>query len=207
MANLISYYARRAGEHIPARTERPAQYAVGQPPRDYWGKAARFARTLGYTLEHSPKPREIDPACDGVTAGYIPEGMRNRACSCGRIHDPGESFTIAIAPGLNPAKEYAVVCHELAHAFLRHSPHSEEDLRLRRIKAIFEPPRKNREDFGHEVSAHLASIAACRANGLRIAVDGLGYLADRVRGHGRLIGDEERQAAFLAGRAIAQALS
>lgn len=202
MKDVIDWYADTAArsrylEHYPV-----AQYAVGQPPADYWQKGVRFARSLGFTLKHGWEPRiKSGPGCDGHTVGYAPE---DECPGCGDFHEP---HVIVIAPDLNPAREYAVLCHELAHAYLHHAPHTYREWAEWLLSQMMSPlPEEKTEDFSDEVTAHLASIAACKANGLRIHKTGLGYLRDRVEGFRRLIGEKERYAALLAGRAIAAAM-
>jgi hypothetical protein len=195
MMDVINHIADDAERHRHDSRCDSRQYATGNPPHDYWGKAARFARSIGFTLIHGWEPRdEIGEGCDGYTTAYIPP-----CPGCGGLH--GKPQTIIIAPDLNPAQEFAVVSHELAHAYLNHPPKNADVLGARRFLSMI--TGTSGRDPRQETSAHLASMAACAANGLYPHYSSTCYVK-QASSH---VEGSERHAAFLAGRAIAEALA
>jgi IrrE N-terminal-like domain len=205
MMDVINGFAEAAANHFPCYHGTETKlYATGQPPAGWKDKAARFARKLGYELRYTMEPAYLNgPGTNGFTSGYAPRGQ---CPGCGGFHDDDHDHVIAVRPDLSPAKQYSVTCHELAHAYLRH-PAQDEHEYIREMQKAYRQGG-TREDFSHETSAQLAAVAAVSASAtLTPHYSLICYLADRVHGHRRPIGDAERRAAFLAGRAIAEALA
>lgn len=167
-----------------------ATYAMGQPPKGWKARAAKYAQKIGWRIGYSWVPRMNGDTCDGGTTGKVaPPGMQ-RMCM--------------IAPDLSPAREYAVTAHELAHATLHHPADTEHEAFTEQLSRIF---KGQTENFSHETAAHLAAIGASKAAGLRIGQPSVCYLTRRVLAHGRKIGEDEILAAFQAARMIRDGLA
>lgn len=166
-------------------------YATGTPPAGYWQKLAACAARHNYTLQHSHLPSRLyGPGCTGLTSGDITPAEQALTGATSR--------TVSIEPGMTPATEFFVTCHELTHALLNH-PYNQLDGQVR------ENSTGARENYTQEVQAHLAAIAVAREAGLSIRRSALCYLSDKVHSFMRAAGAEEKYGALLAARQIAAA--
>lgn len=168
--------------------QRTTRYAGGTPPHGWHGKAAALAAENGWKIGYTPLPLALaGPGTDGGTTGaYMPDF-------------PELARTVMMVPGQSPGKEFFTTCHELAHVLLRHAADTREQFeREAATRALNDAP----ENFHHEVSAQLAAIGATRSAGLTVGQPAVCYLAKRVAGHGKTIGENEILAGFQAGRIL-----
>lgn len=177
-----------AAEASPAyRCRGHRQHPPGEPPQDYLRKAARFLQPLGYTLIRTSV--HLHDSTHGEVVGPLD----------GRVNLRG---TVLLKKGMTPALEYAVLCHELTHVILRHTPQNfkgylrETETRTPWLQAGL------RENPRHEIPCELAAAACELAAGLPGDDRHRCYISGRLRDYGVTVDEGMVWAAFLAAREI-----
>lgn len=156
----------------------------------------RLAGQLGYRVQFGDTGSSKTL---GHTIGAtIPEFM-NRMLG-GR---PARAFTITLQPGMSPASNARVLCHELGHTVLGHVPRTQDKAMEIVLERLSTAPSADDEDPSAEVAVELAAGAVCKLAGIGSGIASPYYLASRLQG---LAAPGVQWAALLAARTIWAAL-
>ena len=193
MLESVLSTAQMARNHVPhccAEHCHARHYAYGAIAPGWERKLAELARQHGYSFHRDHLPEvTAGPGCSGFTVGSF-RGLsfqeRREVANLGIAE-----YSIHYKPSTR-AEEFSVAVHELAHAVLGHPDH--------------ELPPQVRE-FEHEMPVRLASVAVCKAAGLKTGRMAICQLATRMRRYGRAITLEHQNAGLIAARVIGKSLS
>lgn len=186
--------AQMAERHIPdcccAEHCHARRYAYGPVAPGWEPKLARLASSVGYTFHRDHLPEIASgPACSGFTTGSLrtlPFAARMEARNLGITE-----YSIHYKPEASKAEEFSVAVHELAHAVLGHP----------------DDPQIGHDLFDHEMPVRLASVAVCKAAGLKTGRMAVCQMSQRMAKHRRTISLEHQNAGLIAARVITEALS
>jgi len=194
MLESVLSTAQMARNHVPhcccAEHCHARHYAYGAVAPGWEKNLAALARDHGYTFHRDMLPEVTGGSgCSGFITGSfsnLPFEARQEARQLGL-----KEYSIHYKPSTR-AEEFSVAVHELAHAVLGHP---ETDVPAHLL------------EFDHEMPVRLASVAVCKAAGLKTGRMAICQLATRMRRYGRAITLEHQNAGLIAARVIGKSLS